>query len=105
MSGSQTAKRKKVLADEIPAYHDSDPSAKTPVGLDECEILRQGLALTEDEQDWLRAASQVLANQTKAFLEKWRAVIALHCRSVRYCANGQKDRRQFGAVWMSGSPN
>jgi hypothetical protein len=91
MSASQAAKPKKAVTAEFPEYDYDDPSgAKSR--LHEFQLLRQSAGLSEDDEDWLRAAGEVLANQTKALVAKWRAVTAAHPHSAEYPR--RPDRRK-----------
>ena len=106
MSVSQAAKRNKILAQKSPENDSIERSpAKTLIGLQGFELLRQSLDLTDDEEDWLRTAGEIFAKQTKAILEKWRAVIAVHEHLGRYCPAGEKKARQSRPSGRTSSPN
>src|SRR5438270_2664427 len=94
MSKSQTMERVKMVADDIPGYNYGSASvAKSPITTKELERLKQSAGFTSEDERWLRVAGEALADQTKALVEKWRAVIAAHPHLARYSQrpDGQKD--------------
>ncbi len=55
----------KLVAAEIPGYnYGSAEVAKSPIGVQELDQLKQSTGLTEDDEQWLRRAGQILADQT-----------------------------------------
>lgn len=95
MKRAETAEFRKV-AEEIPSYDYGEPSAaKSPISMKEFALLKQSANFTEEDEDWLRTAGEVLANQTKKLVEKWRTVLAAHPHLARYSQrpDGQKDPR------------
>jgi len=86
--------RVKMVANEIPGYDYGSPSvAKSPITTQELEHLRQSAGFSAEDERWLRVAGEVLSNQTKGLVEKWRAVIAAHPHLAKYSQrlDGQKD--------------
>ncbi len=84
----------KFVAAEIPGYnYGSADVAKSPINPRELEQLKQSTGLTEDDEQWLRRAGEILADQTQAVVEKWRAVISAHPHLAKYALrpDGQKD--------------
>ena len=94
MGRSQVMERVKMVANEIPGYDYGSPSvAKSPITTQELEHLGQSAGFTAEDERWLRVAGEVLSNQTKRLVEKWRAVIAAHPHLAKYSQriDGQKD--------------
>lgn len=96
MEHTQTIDKPQTVADDIPGYDYGSPSiAKSPISVQELELLKQSAGLTADDERWLHIAGEVLAHQTKPLVEKWRAAIASHPHLARYSQrpDGQKDPR------------
>ena len=84
----------KFVAPEIPGYnYGSAEVAPSPITPQELEQLKQSAGFTESDEQWLRRAAEVLAGQTKALVEQWRAVISAHPHLAEYSLrpDGQKD--------------
>lgn len=82
------------VAKEIPGYnYGSAEVAKSPITPQELEQLKQSTGFTADDEQWLRRAGQILADQTKALVEKWRGVISAHPHLAKYSLrlDGQKN--------------
>jgi hypothetical protein len=67
--------------------------AKSPVSLEELEQLKQTVTLTEDDTRNLRAAGDILENQTEEIINTWRGVIGAQPHLAHYfaAANGKPD--------------
>ena len=66
----------KKVADEIPAYTYGTPAvAASPVTLDDLEKLKASAGFTTVDEQFLRLAGEVLADQTKQIVEHWRSGI------------------------------
>ena len=73
----RTTLEPKMVAQEIPGYTYGTPdSAKSPVTVTDLERLKQSTGFTAQDEHYLRMAGEVLADQTKALVERWRAEIA-----------------------------
>lgn len=67
----------KMVSEKIPSYtFGTADAAKSPVSLEEFEKLKQSAGFTSDDEKHLRLAGEVLADQTKEVVEKWRGIIA-----------------------------
>ncbi len=67
----------KMVAKRIPSYsYGTMDAAKSPISLKELELLKESAGFTSDDEKYLRLAGEVLADQTKELVEKWRGVIA-----------------------------
>lgn len=85
-----------MLADHIPGYNYGSPGvAKSPISEVEFELLKQSAGFTKEDERWLRTAGEVLADQTKDLIGKWREAIAAHPYLAKYSQrpDGQKDPR------------
>jgi hypothetical protein len=91
---SQILERVIMIAQDIPGYDYGSPNvAKSPVTIEELEVLKQSAGFTNADHHSLHIAGEVLADQTKALVTKWRDVIASHPHLARYTQrpDGQKD--------------
>jgi protoglobin len=94
MDRSQTMERVRMVAEEIPGYnYGAADVAKSPITTAELDLLKQSTGFTKEDERWLHVAGEVLADQTKELVGKWRAVIAAHPHLARYSQrpDGQKD--------------
>ena len=58
----------------------------SPVSLTELDLLRQAAQLGPEEEQWLRRAGEVLADQAEVLVDHWRAIIAAHPHLAAYSA-------------------
>lgn len=74
MQGTTETRR---VAAEIPGYSYGESGVeKSPVSAEELEELKQSVGFTAADARSLRAAGEVLADQTKEVVDLWRSVIA-----------------------------
>ncbi len=67
----------KTVASEIPGYtYGESGVAKSPVSVSDLEKLKQSVGFTAQDERYLKMAGEVLDEQTKAVVERWRAEIA-----------------------------
>jgi hypothetical protein len=52
-----------------------DALPRSPVSLEELNALEQAAGLTQEDQQWLRSAGEILAPQAERIVDGWRAVI------------------------------
>src|SRR4051812_12566251 len=84
MNRTQTIEGPRMIADEIPGYdYGSANVAKSPITIKELEQLKQSTGFTQGDEGWLNVAGDVLADQTKQLVEKWRAVISAYPHLAR----------------------
>jgi protoglobin len=86
----------RTVATEIPGYnYGSFDVAQSPITMGEFEFLKQSAGFTEEDERWLHRAGELLANETKALVQKWRDVISKHPHLAKYSQglDGQKDPR------------
>lgn len=66
-----------MVADEIPSYtYGTSEVPSSPVSLKELEQLKQSVGFTREDEAYLRLAGEVLADQTKEVVDRWRGIIA-----------------------------
>jgi hypothetical protein len=58
----------------------------SPVSMTELALLRQAAQLGPEEEQWLRRAGEILADQAEALVDQWRATIAAHPHLAAYSA-------------------
>jgi hypothetical protein len=96
MNQSQTTEQVRMVANQIPGYnYGSSDVAKSPITLHEFELLKQSAGFTNEDERWLHVAGEVLADQAKGLVGKWREVIAGHPHLAKYSQrlDGQRDPR------------
>src|SRR5581483_9624718 len=96
MNRSQTLERHARLAEDIPGYNYGSPNvAKSPISMQEFDLLKQTAGFTAEDEHWLRIAGGVLESQTKELVGKWRDAISAHPHLAKYSlrVDGQKDSR------------
>lgn len=69
----------------IPGYAYGAPSLeRSPVTMEELDLLKQTVLFTDDDADALRLAGEVLADQADAVLDVWYGFVASHPHLVTY---------------------
>jgi hypothetical protein len=64
------------VSDHIPGYsYGTAEVAKSPISMRELQDLKASVGFTEQDQQYLRLAGEVLADQTKQIVEHWRSRI------------------------------
>lgn len=82
------------IAEHIPGYNYGEPDvAKSPVTTKDLELIKQSVGFTNEDERRLRAAGEVLSDQTEKLVERWRAVISAHPHLAQYSKHpdGQPD--------------
>ena len=76
MRGNTTSM--KTIAPEMPecACCETDGAAPLPISLADLEKLKQSIGFTQEDEKYLHLAGAVLADQTRALVDKWRGIIA-----------------------------
>lgn len=96
MNRAGTMEQTHRISEQVPGYEYGSPkAAKSPINVQEFELMKQSAGFTKEDEGWLHAAGEVLADQTKALVGKWREVIAAHPHLAKYSQrpNGEKDPR------------
>jgi protoglobin len=67
----------KVIAEKIPGYtYGTAESVKSPTSIQDFQRLKQSVGFTDDDEQCLHLAGEVLADQTKALVEHWRKILS-----------------------------
>lgn len=96
MDGAQAAEQVKMIAKEIPGYeYGSHEAARSPISMAEFDALKQSAGFTPDDEQWLRQGGEVLRDQAKELVGRWREVIAKlpHLATYSQSPEGKKDPR------------
>ncbi|GIV33941.1 MAG: hypothetical protein KatS3mg031_1476 [Chitinophagales bacterium] len=73
--------------------------AKSPVSLQDLELLKKTLLWSEDDNRYLRMAGEVLKDQIEAVLDLWYGYVGSHPHLVAYFSkNGQPNADYLAAV-------
>jgi Protoglobin len=86
---------------EIAGYDYGAPSvARSPLGLEELELLKQMVLFGEEDEEHLRMAGDVLEDQVEDVLDVWYGFVADHPHLVRYFSDseGRPDEEYLGRV-------
>jgi hypothetical protein len=86
---------------EIPGYtYGTDAVPRSPVGLQELELLRATLLLGEDDLAALRRSGDLLAPRVEEILDVWYGFVGAnpHLLAAFSDADGQPDQRYLAAV-------
>lgn len=73
----------------IPGYAYGQVS-RSPVSLEELDLLKQTVLFSADDEQALRLAGQVLAPQTDAILDVWYGFVGAHPHLLRYFSSNQQ---------------
>ena len=86
----------------IPGYTYGTPDvARSPLSLDELELLKTSLLWSEDDDRALRLAHDVLADQVEQILDVWYGFVGSHPHLLHYfthTADGEPDARYLERV-------
>ncbi len=86
----------------IPGYTYGQPQVpRSPITLQELNLLKQALLFTEDDARYLRMSHNVLQGQTDQVLDVWYGFVASHPQLVYYFGkkqDGQPDGEYLAAV-------
>src|SRR4051812_48268486 len=96
MAQSHALDQPRLINDDIPGYdYGSSAISKSPVTIQEFESMKQSARFTDEDEQWLHVAGEVLADRTKEVVGKWRDAIAAHPQLAKYSLrlDGQKDPR------------
>jgi len=87
---------------DIPGYgYGSDELPTSPVTLEELELLKRTVLLTEEDQEHLRMAGDVLEGQVEQVLDVWYGFVGSHPHLLHYftdTATGQPDAEYLTRV-------
>jgi hypothetical protein len=89
-------------ATAIPGYtFGSDEVARSPISLDDLELLKQSVLWSDEDDRYLRLSGEVLESQVEEVLDVWYGFVASHPFLVHYFArrsDGQPDGDYLAAV-------
>ena len=99
----------------IPGYRLGEPGLpRSPVSLEDLELLKKTVLFTEEDVRYLRMAGEVMVPQTDAILDVWYGFVGAHPHLIRYFSNasdGEPDaeylarvRARFGQ-WIKDTTN
>jgi hypothetical protein len=86
----------RMVAEQIPGYdYGSARIAKSPITMEQFELLKQSAGFSDEDERWLHMAGSVLEGQTKDVVLKWRSAIASQPHLAKYSLglNAEKDPR------------
>ncbi|ADE15172.1 conserved hypothetical protein [Nitrosococcus halophilus Nc 4] len=86
---------------EIPGYtYGAEAVAKSPVSLEDFDLLKKTVLFTEEDEKYLRLAGEVLADQVDEVLDLWYGFVGSHPHLVHYFTNlqGEPDSDYLAAV-------
>ena len=73
------------IASNIPGYTYGTPEAKrSPVSLADLELLKKSVDFKPEDEQYLRRAGEILADQTEELIACWRGVIAANPHLAQY---------------------
>jgi hypothetical protein len=78
---------------------------RSPLGLEDLELLKQTVLFGEEDEEYLRMAGDVLEGQVEVVLDVWYGFVGDHPHLLRYFsdAEGQPDTEYLGRVrWRFG---
>ncbi|ABA57594.1 conserved hypothetical protein [Nitrosococcus oceani ATCC 19707] len=86
---------------EIPGYtYGTQAVAKSPVSLEDFDLLKKTVLFTEEDEKYLRLAGEVLGDQVEEVLDLWYGFVGSHPHLVRYFSDlqGEPDSSYLAAV-------
>jgi hypothetical protein len=86
---------------EIPGYeYGAQSVARSPLGLEELNLLQQTVLFGEEDEEHLRMAGEVLEDQVEDVLDVWYGFVADHPHLLQYFsdAEAQPDAEYLGRV-------
>ncbi len=85
----------------IPGYgFGVEATARSPLGLEDLDLLKQTVLFTAEDEEYLRLAGEVLEDQTDEVLDLWYGFVGSHPHLIRYFADpdGQPDTEYLERV-------
>jgi hypothetical protein len=74
-------------ASAIPGYgFGAQATARSPLSLEDLELLKQTVLFTEEDEEYLRLAGDVLEDQVDEVLDLWYGFVGSHPHLIRYFA-------------------
>jgi Protoglobin len=88
-------------AGAIPGYgFGAQETARSPLDLEDLDLLEQTVLFTDEDQEYLRLAGDVLEDQLDEILDLWYGFVGSHPHLIRYFANrdAEPDARYLERV-------
>jgi hypothetical protein len=86
----------------IPGYgYGTQQIARSPLNLEDLDLLKRTVLFTEEDEEYLRMAGDVLESQTREILDVWYGYVGSHPHLIRYfsdSASGEVDAEYLGRV-------
>jgi hypothetical protein len=74
----------------IPGYgFGGEATARSPLGLEDLDLLKQTVLFTVEDEEYLRLAGEVLEDQTDEVLDLWYGFVGSHPYLIRYFADSE----------------
>src|SRR5215210_3769179 len=74
-------------AGAVPGYgFGAQATARSPLGLEDLDLLKQTVLFTEEDEEYLRLAGDVLEDQVDEVLDLWYGFVGSHPHLIRYFA-------------------
>ena len=89
------------MSKAIPGYtYGTEASAKSPLSMEDLELLKKSVLFTDEDEKYLRMAGKVLADQVDDILDLWYGFVASHPHLVYYFTgpDGKPDTKYLNAV-------
>ncbi len=86
---------------DVPGYSFGAPTvARSPLGGEDLDLLKQTVLFTEEDEEYLRLAGDVLEDQADEVLDLWYDFVGSHPHLIRYFADpeGQPDGQYLERV-------
>ena len=85
---------------QIPGYDYGKVDVKSPVSLDDFELIKKAVIFTEEDEKYLKMAGEVLKDQVDEILDLWYGFVGSHPHLVYFFTDGQGNANvdYLGAV-------
>lgn len=88
------------MSESIPGYRLGDPTlAKSPVTLEEFELLKKTVLFGDDDVVWLRKAGEVLVPQIDEILDVWYGFVGANPHLLYYFSNKSDGQPNTEYLW------
>ncbi len=74
--------------------------ARSPLGIEELDLLKRTVLFSEEDEEYLRLAGEVLEDQVEEVLDLWYGFVGSHPHLIHYFSdpNGEPDTKYLGRV-------
>ena len=77
---------------DVPGYDYGAPTiARSPLNVEDLDLLKQSILFTEEDEQYLRLAGDVLEDQVEDVLDVWYNFVASHPQLIYYFSNSDGD--------------